>query len=97
MDFDVYQFSKQDEPTVLADYAAKESAEYGATAKSGTVNGLTYYYYDATEESEGETYPTRTYILDTGAGYTELVFLLDGETAETETTAILRSKRRSWI
>lgn len=89
MDFDVYQFSKADEPAELEAYAAKEAADYNSEPVSTTVNGVACCYYDAVEESDGETYNTRTYIFDTGTGYVELVFWLDGETASEEMESIV--------
>ena len=91
MDFDVYQFSKADEPAVLADYAAKEAAEFDSTPVSVVLNGNPSCYYDAVKEYEGVSYPTRTYILDTGTGYTEVMFWLDGENPEAVMESIISS------
>lgn len=91
LDFDVYQFSKEGLPTALEDYAAAAAAEYEAVATVGQINGIAVASFDAEQDYNGESYSTRTYILDTGTGYIVVTFWLDGETAEAEALRIMNS------
>jgi uncharacterized repeat protein (TIGR02543 family) len=91
MDFDVYQFPKNDrEPRALDEYAIFEAAKYGVTdVRSDTINGIPVRYYYAEEISHKTEYKTLTYIFDAGDSYGELVFWLDetGKDSSDEITA----------
>lgn len=91
LDFDVYQFSKDGYPGALADFTAEEAAEYEAAevVTDGEINGIAAAWYRATETYEGQTYATLTYVLEDGDDYVEIVFWLDGDSAEEEAQAII--------
>ena len=94
LDFDVYQFGKEGLPQTLAEYAQQEALEYAAEDAQVTVdeiNGVPAAWYRAVEEDEGVQYDTLTYILDAGDSYVEVVFWLDGVTAEAEADTIIHN------
>jgi len=93
LDFDVYQFTKEDLPERLADYVASEAEAYNASAfePETAVNDIPMGWYRTEEEWEGQTYPTLTCVLDSGTEYVEIVFWLDGLTAGAEADAIIKS------
>ena len=88
VDFDVYEWAKADGETLEA-AAAEEAAEYEAEARLIEINGFNAALYNAVEENGGVEYTTATYIIDNGDEFVEIVFWLDGETAEAEVEAIL--------
>ena len=81
LDFDVYQFSKEGYPEVLADFTEQEAGEYNASeiVTDGNINGIDAAWYRAEETYDGQEYETLTYVLDGGDEYVEIVFWLDGE------------------
>lgn len=83
LDFDVYEWVKDEGATVVSE-AEAEAAEYegGAEVKTGSVNGVDYAWYETTEEADGESYSTRTYIFDADNEFAEIVFWMDGRNAE---------------
>ena len=93
LDFDVYQFDKEGLPERLEDYVAGEAARYHAdeVVTDGEINGIPAGWYRAVENWEGKDYRTLTCALDAGDKYVEIVFWLDGLTAEAEADAILLS------
>ena len=81
-DFDVYHFAKDGVDPDLTAYAMDEAAEYkGVTEVVGgdMINDIPVAWYRAVEEYEGETYVTRTYILDAGDSYVEVVFWMEDD------------------
>ena len=96
LDFDVYQFSKEGHAENLEDYVAEEAADYDAVTeieREGVINDIPVAWYRTTEEYEGESYETITYILDNDDQYVEVVFWLDGADAEDEARMIIRTLR----
>ena len=94
MDFDVYQFSKQDVAPVLADYAVEESSTYPAVTEivtDGEINLTPVAWYRAVDECDEGEYDTITYIIDGGDEYIEVVFWLDGVTADAEADFIIHN------
>ncbi|MBQ8111067.1 MAG: hypothetical protein IJ124_12990 [Clostridia bacterium] len=94
LDFDVYQFSKAGLSENLADYAAEEAAAcYGVTelVTDEVINLIPVAHYRAVEEFEEGEYDTLTYIMDDGDEYVEIVFWLDGLTAEAEADYIIHN------
>ena len=93
LDFDVYQFSKDGYPEVLADYTEQEAGEYNAAeiVTDGNINGIDAAWYRAEETYDGQEYETLTYVLDGGDEYVEIVFWLDGESAQAEADQIMNS------
>lgn len=93
LDFDVYQFSKDGYPDILAESLEMEAAVYEATeiVTDGSINGIDIGWYRAVEVYDGQEYTTLTYMLEDGDDYVEIVFWLDGETAEEEAQAIINT------
>lgn len=91
VDFDVYQWAKADNETLMG-AAEEEIAEYDdVEAVSEQINGIDVVYYYAVEEYEDEEYETVTYIFEDGEFFVEIVFWLDGDTAEEEVDAIIQT------
>ena len=93
LDFDVYQFGKEDYPETLAAFIEEEAAQYEAAeiVTDGNINGIDIAWYRATEEYDGQSYTTLTYALEDGDDYVEIAFWLDGEDAEAEAQAIIET------
>ena len=93
LDFDVYQFSKEGLPDDLAEYVQLEAAEYAASTiePQTLVNDIPVGWYRAVESYEDREYETLTCVMDADSEYVEIVFWLDGPTAEAEADAILKS------
>ena len=93
LDFDVYQFSKEGYPEVLADFTEQEAGEYNASeiVTDGNINGIDAAWYRAEEIYDGQEYETLTYVLDDGDEYVEIVFWLDGDNAQAEADQIMNS------
>jgi hypothetical protein len=94
LDFDVYQFNKDGYPNALADYAAEEVNGYNEVSQlvtDGEINGIPAAWYRTVEVYQDAEFNTLTYILDGGDEYVEIVFWLDGENADAEADAIIRS------
>ncbi|MBR5110274.1 MAG: hypothetical protein IK099_08765 [Clostridia bacterium] len=91
LDFDIYQFSKEGYPEVLADFVKQEAEEYDAfiIAPALDINGIPAGMYRATETYEGKEYTTATYVLEDGDQYVEIAFWLDGEEAIIEAMEII--------
>ena len=93
LDFDIYQFSKEGYPEALADFTEQEAGEYNASeiVTDGNINGIDAAWYRATENYDGQDYETVTYILDSGDEYVEIVFWMDGDSAQEEADQIMNS------
>ena len=93
MDFDVYQFSKEGCPDTLAEFITEEAAEYNGTdiVTDAELNGIAIGYYRSVEESGGVPYNVITYAFEDNGEYVEIVFWLDGDTAEDEANAIIHT------
>ena len=94
LDFDVYQFSKEGLPQTLAEDAQQEVADYPVISELVTdaeINGIPVAWYRTVEECEEGEYDTITYIMDTGDEYVEVVFWLDGLTADAEADYIIHN------
>ena len=93
LDFDIYQFGKDDVPEELADYA-KEEAELYETSHVETdyqVNGIPVAWYRAKETYEGQEYDTVTCIMDDGDTFVEIVFWLPDDQAASDAEEIFGS------
>ena len=87
VDFDVYQFNKEGISQTLAEYAVEEASTYPAVSElvtDGEINLIPVAWYRAVDECDEGEYDTVTYIIDAGDEYVEVVFWLDGPTAEEE-------------
>lgn len=93
VDFDVYMWAKASGET-LAAAAAEEAASYNAEVKDAEFNGIKVVYYNAVENNEGTDYNTVTYMMEDGDSIVEIVFWLDGETANDEVAQIMGSLAR---
>lgn len=93
LDFDVYQFSKDGLPQALAEYAEQEASEYEGVSgiETDEINLVPVAWYHAVEEYEEGEYDTVTYIIDAGDEFVEVVFWLDGLTAEAEADYIIHN------
>lgn len=87
MDFDVYQWAKEGQ--TLEEYAIEEAE--GKDIAVCTVNGIEVRAYKDVEEEEGTTYNTITCIMEDGDDFVEVVFWLDGDSAEWEANLILNT------
>jgi hypothetical protein len=97
LDFDVYQFSKDGYPDALADYVEDEISGYNEVTDlvtDGEINGIPAAWYRTVEEYQDVAFNTITYILDGGNEYVEVVFWLDGDTADDEADFIIRTLSR---
>lgn len=84
VDFDIYQFPKEEEnASSLFEYYQQEATEYHAEEISDepmlVLDDLELYWYRAKEEFDGKTYTTETYLFEEGDDYFEIVFWLDGD------------------
>ena len=73
IDFDVYQWEKGDQFTLESE-ANYFAAEYGATAETVTVNGITGYKYVSAEDFDGNTYTVVNYMFEDDTYIVELCF-----------------------
>lgn len=88
VDFDVYYWALASDETLEA-AAAEEAAEYEAELEQAEVNGITVFCYVAVEEDAGTGYNTVTYLMEDEGYVVELVFWVDGGTAEEEIAAMV--------
>ena len=84
VDFDVYQWAKDDEYTLESE-ANYFAAEYGTTAEKVTVNGINGYKYVSTENFEGNTYTVVNYMFEDDTNIVEICFWTVGNDAEYKT------------
>ncbi len=94
LDFDVYQFSKEGQPETLAAYVEQEAATYPVVTEIVTdaeINDIPVAWYRCVDECEEGEYDTITYVLDDGEDYVEVVFWLDGLTADAEADYIIHN------
>ena len=86
-----------EEPTQAETDAEDEISGYNEVTDlvtDGEINGIPAAWYRTVEEYQDVAFNTLTYILDAGNEYVELVFWLDGETADAEADAIIRTLNR---
>ena len=94
LDFDVYQFQRDEEDQTLADYVALEAEDYmgvNGLVTDGEINGIPAGWYRAVEEYEEGEYDTITYVLEDGEDFVEVVFWLDGPSAEEDALTIINT------
>ena len=94
LDFDVYQFGKDGLPESLSEHVAQEAAEYPVITElvtDGEINDVPVGWYRTVEECEEGEYDTITYIMDASDSFVEIVFWLDGFTAEAEADYIIHN------
>ena len=81
MDFEVYQWAKNDQYTLESE-ARYFAAEYGVTAEAVTVNGNNGWKYVSLEEYEGLTYTVVNYMFEDDTYIVELAFWTNNSEAE---------------
>ena len=94
MDFDIYQFSKEGQAPNIAEYAETEAATYPEVSElvtDGEINRIPMAWYRCVDECDEGEYDTITYIFEDGTDYFEIVFWLDGPTAEAEADFIIHN------
>ena len=96
LEFNVYQFSKASAAEQnLADYVKWEADHYENVIElvpETTVNDIPVGWYRTTEpKHDGVDYETVTVVIDAGDEFLDLVFWLDGQTAQEEANAMLQS------
>ncbi len=94
MDFDIYQFSKEGQAPTIAEYAETEAATYPEVSElvtDGEINRIPVAWYRCVDECDEGEYDTITYVFEDGADYFEIVFWLDGPTAEAEADFIIHN------
>ncbi len=93
MDFDIYQFPKEEGLQTAAELCTQEAEEFEADLVNPgiTINGIPAAVYLAVESFDYVDYQTANYILEDGEDFVEIVFWLDGETAVQEVEEILRT------
>ena len=89
MDFDVYEFPKNES---FEEFLDSFAAPKNLTREE--INGVKAAVYRSTDESEGKEYSTLNYILEDEKEYILVVFWLDGESAEAEAKAIIDSLKK---
>ncbi len=100
LDFDVYQFSKEGQPETLAAYVEEEAATYPVVTEVVTdaaINDIPVAWYRCVDECEEGEYDTITYVMDDGEDYVEVVFWLDGLTADAEADYIIHNLHDSRV
>lgn len=94
LDFDVYQFSKDGYPNEMTEYVAWEAESYEGVSEmvtDGEINGVPVCWYRTVEQYEDVDYNTITYLMEHSDEYVEVVFWLDGDTADAEAAAIINT------
>ena len=94
VDFDVYQFPKKDAAQELSQYVLEEAAMYDKASEIDTnfvINGIPTAWYRTPDTYADQEYDTLTCILDNDTEYVEIVFWMDGQNAQQEVNAIIKS------
>ncbi|SDA31874.1 hypothetical protein SAMN02910447_03453 [Ruminococcus sp. YE71] len=92
MDFDIYEFPKPDPEMSLKDFLEKTAADFSGTdTQYRKINGIDVGSYKSKETYDGVEYDVLVALAEEDDEYIEVVFWLDGETAEKEAEDILNS------
>lgn len=92
MDFDIYQFSRPNPEMSLEEFTKKTAADFnGSEVRTRMINGIEVGTYQSRESYDGIEYDVMSALIEDGDDYVEIVFWLDGETAEQEAAAILNT------
>lgn len=90
MDFDVYEFLKPDPEMSLRDFVRANAEDFnGSDLHFWRKNGITAGSYKSREVYDGVEYDVLVVLMEDGEEYVEIVFWLDGETAEQQAMDIL--------
>ena len=92
MDFDIYQFLKPDPEMSLEEYLPIAAAAFdGTEVNYRQINGVNVGSYKSKEIYDGVEYDVLVALMEEGNEYVEVVFWLDGDTAEQEAADILNT------
>ena len=92
MDFDVYQFPKPDSEIGLEKYLYVAAADFDGTEVTfRQINGISVGSYKSREIYDGVEYDVLVALMEEGGEYLQVIFWLDGETAEQEAMDILNT------
>ena len=92
MDFDIYQFLKSDPEKSLEEYLHTAAADFdGTDVNYRQINGVNVGTYKSKEVYDGVEYDVLVALMEEGAEYVEVVFWLDGVTAEQDAADILNT------
>ena len=92
MDFDIYQFSRPHPELTFEEYVEKAAADFnGGSVRTRKINGIEVGTYKSREVYDGIEYDVMAALMEEGGECIEIVFWLDGENAEQEATAILKT------
>ena len=92
MDFDIYQFSRPHPELTFEEYVEKTAADFnGDSVRTRKINGIEVGTYKSREVYDGIEYDVMAALMEEGSECIEIVFWLDGENAEQEATAILKT------
>ena len=92
MDFDIYQFPRPHPELSFEEYMDKTAADFnGGSVRVRKINGIEVGTYKSREVYGGIEYDVMAALMEEGSECIEIVFWLDGENAEQEATAILKT------
>ena len=92
MDFDIYQFSRPHPELTFEEYVEKTAADFnGGSVRTRKINGIEVGTYKSREVYDGIEYDVMAALMEEGGECIEIVFWLDGDNAEQEATAILKT------
>ena len=92
MDFDIYQFPRPHPELSFEEYMDKTAADFnGGSVRVRKINGIEVGTYKSREVYDGIEYDVMAALMEEGSECIEIVFWLDGENAEQEATAILKT------
>ena len=92
MDFDIYQFPRPHPELNFEEYLEKTAADFnGGSVRVRKINGIEVGTYKSREVYDGIEYDVMAALMEEGSECIEIVFWLDGDNAEQEATAILKT------
>ena len=92
MDFDIYQFPRPHPELNFEEYLEKTASDFnGGSVRMRKINGIEVGTYKSREVYDGIEYDVMAALMEEGSECIEIVFWLDGENAEQEATAILKT------
>jgi hypothetical protein len=92
MDFDIYQFPRPHPELSFEEYMDKTAADFnGGSVRVRKINGIEVGTYKSREVYDGIEYDVMAALMEEGSECIEIVFWLDGDNAEQEATAILKT------
>ena len=90
MDFDIYQFPKPEAEMDLESFVLASAADFdGSEVRMQTIHGIDVGSYKSRETYDGVEYDVLVALMEDAGEYVEVVFWLDGESAEQDARNIL--------